>query len=410
MVEIRRIKAEEMIGCKKIWTVVYNGRESFDTQKEKEDDKEEDADAENLKNPVEWMWGYFDNGRLMSCIAETPYLMRFDGHSVSMTGIGGVGTLPEARSAGCVRQIFEKILPEEFEKGVVFSNLTPFSHPFYRKFGYELCCARNEVSIPTVDFASLKPTGTFVPVFPKDDTSALSAVHTAYIADINHGICRDYWENNRAWRQFTENDPYSTGIFLYLWYNDEGIPKAYIKYQDEDTGEDHTMLVKELAFVDREGLYGALGLVRGLSSQYKTFKWPMPTFIDPADFIPDMWAVEQNILPRDMTRIINVKAALELMRRPGGEGAYTVAVTDEHIEANNKTFLVEYGAGKSRVSITDKDADMRCTVTALSQLVTGYRTLENALLSKKTGLEVLGNRETLNKVWTLRPQHITEYF
>ncbi len=46
----------------------------------------------------------------------------------------------------------------------------------------------------------------------------------------------------------------------------------------------------------------------------------------------------------------------------------------------------------------------------LSQLVTGYRTLENALLSRQTGLELCGNRETLNRVFTLRPQHVTEYF
>jgi hypothetical protein len=40
----------------------------------------------------------------------------------------------------------------------------------------------------------------------------------------------------------------------------------------------------------------------------------------------------------------------------------------------------------------------------------GYRTLENALYSRQEGLEVSGNMETLKQVFTLRPQHITEYF
>jgi predicted acetyltransferase len=414
MIEIRRITADELVSCQKIWTVVYNGRKCYNNKKGND---ETDKAEETLENPPEWTWACFENGVIKSCMNEIPFLMRFDHHSVPMSGIGGVGTLPEARSGGYVRLIFEKLLPNAYENGAIFSNLTPFSHAFYRRFGYELSCARNKVSIPTKEFVYLKPHGTFLqifpifPVSPKDDTSDLNAVHSAYISDLNHGICRDYWEHNRAWRQFINNDPYSTGIFLYIWYNDEGKPKSYIKYQDEKNGgRGDSMDVKELAFVDKEGLYGALGLVRGLISQYATFTWAMPTFIDPADFVPDMWAVKQHIVPRDMTRIINVKAALERMRRPTGQGQYTVDVIDAYISANQRRFLVEYGPEGSHVSLTRQDADMRCTVAALSQLVTGYRTLENALLSKQTDLEVSGNLETLHKVWTLRPQHITEYF
>jgi predicted acetyltransferase len=340
---------------------------------------------------------------------EIPYLMRFDHHHVKMSGIGGVGTLPEARSGGYIRMIFEKLLPEAYENGVVFSNLTPFSHAFYRKFGYELACARNEITIPTREFAGLKMRGKFTQIFPGDDTSALAFVHNAYIKPLNHGIHRDYWADNRAWRVFTNECPYSTGTFLYLWRNSEGDSKSYIKYQHEKAGQENIMRVKELAFVDREGLYGALSLVSGLSSQYSTFKWAAPTFLEPVDFIVNMWAVDQRLVPRDMTRIVNVKTALSLMRRPEGEGCYTIEVVDKQISANNKRFLVEYGDGV-RVSETAKEPNMRCTVAALSQLVMGYRTLENALLTKQTDIEVLGNRETLDKVWTLRPQHITEYF
>jgi predicted acetyltransferase len=344
-------------------------------------------------------------------MVELPFLMRFDGAGVPMSGIGGVGTLPEARNSGCVPAIFAKFLPEAYEQGTIFSNLTPFSHAYYRKFGYELACARNEITIPVREFSGLKPWGTFTQIFPGDDTSALATVHSAYIEGLNHAICRDNWPDNRAWRIFTRDDPYSTGIFLYLWRDEDGRPRSYIKYQDQTAGDEHIMAVLELAFTDREALYGVLGLVKGLATQFRRFKWPMPTFLDPTDLVSGLWDLNQHIIPRDMTRIVNVKQALRLMRRPPGEGSYTLEVMeDPYIGANRGRWCVEFGAEESRVTASSAEPDLCCDIPSLSQLVTGYRSLENMLRTRKAGLELRSNRETLERVFTLRPQHVTEYF
>jgi len=408
MIEIRRLAAGEIPQLDRIHTVVYNQRKDFSQEKPREDGSKEDAPS---GHPPQWAWGAFEKGKLLSCMWEIDFLMRFDGGRAGMSGIGGVGTLPEARKGGLVRRIFEKLLPEAYESGVVFSTLTPFSHDYYRMFGYEIACARNNVNIPAKDFFGIKPGGEFVQVFPGDDTCALQEVHSAYIGGLNHGICRDHWPNNRAWKEFTENDPYSTGIFLYIWKDDNGKPRGYIKYKDEDNGDGgHAMSVVELAFTDREGLYGVLGIVGGLSAQFRSFKWSMPTFIDPCDFTGNAWDIEQSISPREMTRVVNVGAALGMMRRPPGEGAYVVEVEDTNIAANTGRYLVEFGSDETRVSPTQKEAHLRCDIRVFSQLVTGYRTLKNALLSRRSGLELCGNSETLNRVFTLRPQHVSEYF
>ena len=407
MMEVRRLHAEEKKFMARLHSVVFNFRRHFsDEEKEKGEKKTPNP----LDNPPEWSWGVFENGKLLSGMTEIEYLMRFDGHSVQMSGISGVGTFPEARKGGLVRSIFEKLIPEAYERGVVFSNLTPFSHSFYRKFGYEVACARINLSIPTGEFSHLKPHGNFTQFFPGDDTSVLQEIHKQYIADVNHGICRDYWPDNRAWKVFTQDDPYATGIFTYYWRDENDVPKGYIKYQDVDDDEGHSMSVKELAFTDKSGLYGVLSIVSGLTAQFRRFKWLMPTFIDPTDLVKNLWEVEQNITPRDMTRIVNVKKSLELMRRPDGEGSYVVEVKDEILSVNSGKFLVEYGPEESRVSLTEKNPDIICDIPVLSQLVTGYRTLENILRTRQSGIEVAGNCDTLNKVFTLRPQHVTEYF
>ncbi|MDR3138427.1 MAG: GNAT family N-acetyltransferase [Treponema sp.] len=400
MIEIRRIDPEEYPLVRRINTVVYNGRHDFS--------REEAPDP--LAYPHRWIWAVFEDGKMVSSLAEIPYLMRFDGHDARMSGIGGVGTLPEARKGGNIRRIFEKLFSEAYEEGVVFSSLTPFSHAFYRKFGYELACSRNEVRIPAGEFAGLPVRGEFTQIFPGDDTADLQRIHGAYIADINQGIRRDFWPENRAWRIFTRDDPYATGTYLYLWRDEAGNPGGYIKYQDVTENEGHLMSVRELAFTCRDALYGVLGILSGLSAQFKTLLWLMPTFLDPADFGPPPWDISQRIVPRDMARVINVKAALELMRKPAGEGAYVLEAVDPQIPANQGKFLVEYGPEGVRVSSTKKEAGIRCDIPVLSQLITGYRTLENALRTKRQGLELSGSREILDKVFTLRPQHITEYF
>ena len=401
MAETRRLETEELIQLRRIHTIVYNQRKDYS--------KEENQKPDPLEHPASWACGVFENGKLLAGMFELDYLMRFDGHSVKMSGISGVGTLPEARKGGHVRHIFEKILPESYENGVVFSTLAPFSHDFYRKFGYEIACARNDISISMGDF-DIKSSGEFIHILPGDDTSLLAEVHSAYIKNINHGIHRDYWQDNRAWKIFTGDEPCTTGTFLYLWKDINGKARSYIKYKDVTEDGDHHMSVTELAFIDKEGLYGALGLVGSLSAQFENFKWAMPTYIDPCDFTGDAWSIEMKIIPRDMTRVVNVKTALELMRKPGCNGAYVIDVKDGNISANNGKYLVEFGPEGSSVSPASGNADICCDILMLSQLVTGYRSLENALYSRQEGLEVYNNVETLKSVFTQRPQHVTEYF
>jgi len=402
MAEIRKLAADDVLQLKKIHTVVYNQRRDYST--------EDNQKTDPLDHPPDWAWGVFDKTKLLAGMFELDYLMRFDGNSVKMSGISGVGTLPEARKDGHIRRIFEKLLPQAREKGVVFSNLCPFSHDFYRKFGYEIACARKNIIIPTGDLSEIKPVGQFIQIFPGDDTSLLAQVHSAYISNINHGIHRDYWFDNRAWKRFSREDPYTTGTYLYLWKDENGIARGYIQYKDIMEDGVHNMSVTELAFTDKKGLYGALGITAGLSAQFENLKWMMPTFLDAADFTGEAWSLEQKINPRDMTRVINVKTALELMRRPKTEGEYIIEVKDENLESNSGKYLVQFAPQGTKVSPTKKDADISCDVLTLSQLVTGYRSLESALYSRREGLEVHANLETLKTVFTERPQHITEYF
>jgi predicted acetyltransferase len=404
-VEIRKLSAEDTLQRQQIDTLVFNLRRDFTAQPVQPDEYDEET--------ASW-WGAFEGAKLLAVIGDNHYKMRFDGHDALMSGIGGVGTLPEARRGGYVRHIFNTLLPDCYERGMIFSNLAPFSHSFYRKFGYEYCVPRRNISLGTYAFDEIRlpreKAGTFTHILPGDDTSALAEVHNAYIKDINHCIRRDFWSDNKAWKAFTASDPYKTGMFIYLWKNAQGEPKGYIKYKDIEGDDGHDMQVDELMWKDQEGLIGTLGLIQGLESQYKNFKWAAPAYFEPEDLFDDLWEIEQSITCRDMTRIINVQKALELMRVPEGSGSWVLEVEDSNLPQNNGKYLVEYAGGKSSVKKTNKEADISADITVLAQLITGFRTLDSVLLTRREGIEVAGNIDTLRKVWTLRPQQITEFF
>ena len=402
MTEIRRLTPEDWPAFTRMQAISFNYRY---------DPSSEGGKRDPLEHPENWIWAAFEKGKLVAGTYEIDYLMNFDNNRAKMTGIGGVATLPESRGGGYMRRIFEKMLQESYENGVIFSSLSPFSHDFYRKFGYETACVRNNISINAKKFLSIKPNGEFISIQPDDDTTLLSEIHRAYIKNVNQAAYRDYWPDNRAWKRFAKGDTWAKGSYLYLWKDENDVARSYIKYRSVQDDGDTNMSVIELAFIDKKGLYGALGLVGGLSTQFENFKWMMPTFIDAYDFIGDDWAVDINTTPRDMTRVVNVRKALELMRRPSGNGEYIIEITeDKTITANNGKYLVQFGSEGSKVSTTSKDADIICDVLSLSQILTGYRSLENAMYSRQKGIDVIKNTETLNRVFTLRPQHQTEYF
>ena len=92
---------------------------------------------DQLSQSPETMYGYGDP--VSSGMVIHSFDVWFDGSLVKATGVGGVATLPESRGSGGIRKIFEALMPEWYRDGVTFSVLYPFSHEFYRQFGYELC-------------------------------------------------------------------------------------------------------------------------------------------------------------------------------------------------------------------------------------------------------------------------------
>lgn len=128
--------AQEYLEARRISTIAFVG--SMDAEKAMKEIEEERAKGDGSAE----YWGSFaEDGTMTSHLINNIYHILYDGRIVLSGGIGNVSSLPEHRRQGGIREIFRAMFADMRARGFVFSALYPFSHEYYRKFGYEYGCA-----------------------------------------------------------------------------------------------------------------------------------------------------------------------------------------------------------------------------------------------------------------------------
>jgi predicted acetyltransferase len=397
--EVRPIKPEERIYLSKIQSIAFEFTRDF---------SEYDQNPEKFQKGFETGRAAFDDsGKMCSGMELIPYQVRFDGNTVQMGGIGGVVTLPEERRKGYIRKVFEYVMEEMYEKGYVFSYLYPFSHEYYRKFGYELNMANMECTLPFSVFGSLKPAGTVRMFVPGMDTTDITTVYNQYIQDKNLSVVRE----QRHWDRFFEKDPYKTNVFLYVWYDEEGRAKGYFQYsvdKSDKTRMEPDMRVHEFVWLDGEAFTGMIAFLNQFASRFHNLLFKMPQFENILPFLPEPYKVEQQIRTQGMNRVVNVRKALELMKVPCGSGEAVIEVNDYFFAKNTAKYLVSWESGKSSVCVTDKAPDLVCGINHFSQLVTGFLTVPQLRAAGR--IEAAGDMNKLNKLFVPKSLFLGDFF
>ena len=279
------------------------------------------------------------------------YDVWFDGSLTKATGVGGVASLPEARGNGGIRKIFETLLPDWYRDGITFSMLYPFSHEFYRKFGYEQVQKRHIYRLPIKSLCAL----------PQDRSARV-------VTDYHEleTMCEIFGQKNNLyikrkgnqWHRVSEN-PWKDLNFTYAIGDDAFA--SFITKKAEKPGEGNTMIVRDVAYRDEKALRDLLGFLYTFRSQYDTLEIPLPASVPLMDMIPECYEVSLKVEPRGMGRIVNVTKAFRQMRYPAKAGRFTVYVTDPQIPENTGVFRINYAESKatSVLKLGDSPADVR---------------------------------------------------
>ncbi|MBR4080248.1 MAG: GNAT family N-acetyltransferase [Clostridia bacterium] len=315
------------------------------------------------------MGAFGEDGRLLSAMMQIPYDVRFEGETVKLLGIGGVVTDPCARREGAVRRLFEEGLPRLYAEGYVFSALYPFSHRFYRKFGYETAEFWRSAELPRASLrADLKAADEIVRVLPDGDGGGMGAVYAEYAADKHLAVLRD----EAMWADLRRGTPWADLKYAYVMKK-AGRPVAYWIGTMKKEGWHTTLTLQDFAWNCPEGLEAIFAMIRGMNEvEYVVLR--VQGGFDPRVLVEEPYDVTWRGPCDGMLRVMNVERALVLLPAPPLPGTLHIRVTDEQIPQNNGTFALNCdGYGLSVTREEDAAADMMCDIRGLAVLMSGQR-------------------------------------
>lgn len=389
--EIRKILPEEHMEILKLRSASYNSKKDF-------------SDPEKVKEDYEAVRALFDDtGRACTTARIEPFNVRFNGRNIKLGGIGAIATLPRERNKGYVRKMFNFCFEEMRENGQIWSCLFPFSHTYYRMFGYECCYDRQCVSMPLDAFADLRAPGYAEQLVYDENIADVKEVYNHYIADKNFAVVRD----ESQWKEMFDCDPYTELISTYIWYTPEGEAVSYISYDSSSTLQ-HEMAVRELAFKNYDGLRGLLGFLSRFHPVFKALKGSLPSDIDFTILVSEPLFVQRGLNTFGMNRVVDAEKVLALIKPPSQNGRVTIQINDGSIPWNNDCFTLSFEDGTVNVTRGGTEADLICDANVLARFASGHTSLEKEALFNT--VQINSNRELLYSIFPKKEIFFTEAY
>lgn len=374
----RELELSELIEERKLWSICFMTEMNV----------EEAMKKEPAKAPEDTHYGCFlDSGEMAAAMVVHHFKMQFDGEWTDLAGIGGVVTHPAYRRGGAIRQTMEKVLRTERENGVVFSSLKPFSHVFYRKFGYELAQVRRCFTFPPAAFAQFNGPMEVKLLQPEDDCTLLTPVYEAFAHRYNLSIAR----NAGNMKRYTHSEPYAKNMFTYAIYEkDECL--AYVAFAPIKRGEDTHMNVRDYAFSSLQGFRKILGFLSRMNAQYKMIEMQFPGDLPLHSLVDAPYESSCREISDYMIRVVDVQKALAKMKR---EGNYrlVIGIKDEFLPENGGNWLATPG----KCEKTEEAPDVEMTVQTFGQMITGYLSFDEACC--KADVKVNGKENELRRIF-----------
>ena len=275
---VRKIKPEELKRTLELFAIAFEFGNDLD--KSAEEVFNEISKEPKSREDAFWgeRWAAFedDDRTMMSYFIDQPFPVHFDGRIYTMTGIGGVATLPQYRKCGGIRGCFEAALPAMYRDGVAFSYLYPFSTAYYRKFGYEMGCERLQYH---VRLNSLKPFGVSgnCSLVEPDNLmlDEIKQIYRVWQDKYNMMIANEDYEF--AW--VGKSNPVKDQVFTYVYRSGEGTPMGYMSVKQVNESDGRNLSCSRFVFTCAEGLKGLLNLLLSLGSDHAhvTFEAPADT-------------------------------------------------------------------------------------------------------------------------------------
>ncbi len=320
------------------------------------------------------------NGEMIGTATEFPVQMWLSGVPVKVGAVAGVTVLPEFRRRGVAGKMMEFSIMRMFAEGRGFSALFPFSHKYYRKFGYGC--------IGDVHYYRINPNNLIVFVeghkvrpFEPDDLPMIRAIYKGQLTWHNGWFTR----SNAWWDKIIKRWP---NIMV---FEDDDIIEGYYAYEIKPSNRgERVMRIREF-FASEDAAYR--GLIGYLAAQNEA---DVIEYLAPPD-TPLRHALRQpqaddaqnrawifndlcHVTPGIMGRIINLPMALTArFYTRGMSGERTIKVSDPLIPTNEEPLIFRLVDGRAETRpANDGRIQIETDVATLSQILCGYMTMKDA--------------------------------
>jgi len=314
----------------------------------------------------------------------------------------GVCVSEKMRGRGIGRELLSSALEELRRTGMKINILQPRWPEFYRQLGWEFCYDRQSYKLPVHVADLLLPdvAGAFFWEPDLADISVLSGLYCQFTLS-RHGYAR---REEKDWEILLADHKGDSGRVGVVFRSE--VPCAYVLYSM--AGD--LLRVRELVWTDTAAVDAIWKYLIGLSgpAALEKLEW-----LDPAGNPVSLLSSGSHPEPFLMGRMNDMQAILSEIDYPAEQAAdIRINVSDPLISSNNGFFRwrISNGHGRLTPSRQTRTPAISIGIGQLSQLLFGYRTVQQLL---EAGTASVSNVETialLEQIFPVCRNYISEYF
>ena len=395
--EIRKIKENEKEQASKIG--LYSFRDWTD-----EETKEEDLSFYNTDEVI----GVFEKNELKSVLINITFDQIVRGTIKSLGGVSHVGTFPESRKKGYVKELMKTAFQDMKDKNQSVSMLQPFRESFYGAYGYITTNHHIEVKIPIEAIKHYAKQSKEIEGNWQEkrfDTYKTKIEYMDFGKKISpklyHGNVFPVKINDKAWKVYNKN---LLTVFIYK-DNEICAMSRYAKKGVFATGE---LIVIDMFWKDEDSRVKLFNYFAKHIDQIKTIQFRYPFGLNFFTHFRDlMHTIELKMMPQAwMVRIIDIVEAFKDIEVKTKD-RMIFKIHDEYCIWNNGIFKLE-SDGKKLKAEKLKDSneiDFESSIKGISSILYGGYSINDLIYNKEIKLINENIKELIDNWFPNIPLH-----
>jgi predicted acetyltransferase len=305
-----------------------------------------------------------DDGQIVAATTVLKMTASKQGLDLPCGGLAAVGVVPEKRRSGIGSKMMAEILPMMRDEGLLMASLYPFRATYYRKFGYEPCGKRYQITCPGHRLPKLEQELEIrqIEVNQKEQIAECYRQFSMRYAGMNKRDDDQWWRllgGDTPLAVYVAGDP----IEAYAVFRLNG--DFWVSQQ-----------IKELVWNSARGYRSLLSFFRSLSLNKNDVEWREPGDSPYLERYEDQGAVI-SIWGNIMFRAIDVPKLLAT-KPVAGEGEFSFKVLDSFMPENVGPWSISFKDGSVQVDQCS-EASFELSIGQFTQAFLGEPSLESMI-------------------------------